>query len=113
MQCKMIVSRALFDFDFTNQKDLQLRSVHFLDDEMTDEKNQVLTVKENDKIDFFVNGRVLVSRFSREQVLFAAAASKYFGHLPVKDKIPVWLWSGSLEMETGLNALNVEEPVCC
>ena len=98
MQYKMIVSRAMFDFDLSEKGKLNLQSVRFLTDSMMREKNDVLLVTENDNVQFFLNGATPVARLTREQFQFVAAASRFFGYLPDTDKMPVWLWSDSLQM---------------
>lgn len=100
MQYKMIVSRAMFNFDLSEKGQLNLHSVRFLTDNMMRKKNNVLLVTENDNVQFFLNGATPVASLTREQFRFVAAASRFFGYLPDTDKMPVWLWSDSLQMPT-------------
>ncbi len=98
MQYRMIIRRTLFDFIRTTQGRLQLRSVKFLRQGFMEEKNNLLVVRDEDQVQFFVSGAIPVARLSREQVAFVAAAARFFGHLPDQDNLPVWLWADSLEV---------------
>ncbi len=113
MQCKMVVSRAMFDFQFSEKGRLRLESVRFLTDSMMCEKNDVLLVSEEDTVNFFLNGSVSLSSLSRAQVRFVAAAARFFGHLPGNNKMPVWLWSGSMSMNSKMpQRIETEAAMC-
>ncbi len=115
MQYRMIVSRAMFDFDISEQGKLHLQSVRFLSDSMVREKNDVLLVSEQGQVQFFLKGSTPMASLTGEQFRFVAAASRFFGHLPGHDKMPVWLWSDSLEMELGSQHHTMDQKVtsCC
>jgi len=98
MQYKMVVRRTMFDFDLTEKGNLKLRSVHFLNDSVMKQQNDLLLVTENDAVQFFLDRATPVSRLSREQFQFVSAASRYFGHMPDQEQLPVWLWAGSLDL---------------
>ena len=101
MRYRMIVSRAMFDFAVSNRGRLKLRSVRFLENSVIQEKNDVLLVSEGGQVQFFLKGSTPVARLSNEQFRFVAAAARFFGHLPDHGRMPVWLWSDSLQMERG------------
>lgn len=113
MQWKIIVSRALFTFAFEAQNVLRLESVRFLDDTVLEQKNDVLLVRNIESIDFFLNGSVPLAALSGEQFRFLAAAARFFGHISGKDKIPLWLWSGALQVRETRTDVLIEESVSC
>lgn len=113
MQWKMIVSRALFTFTFKAKGRLSLESVRFLDDALLEQKNDVLLVKNSESIDFFLSGSVPLASLSPEQCTFIAAAARFFGHLPGRDNLPLWIWSGGLKMRENRVELFEEELVSC
>ncbi|HFQ91000.1 MAG TPA: hypothetical protein ENK27_13080 [Desulfobulbus sp.] len=112
MQYRMIVSRAMFDFTLSGRGRLKLRSVRFLDDSVVREKNDVLLLSENGGVQFFLKGSTPMSRLSGEQFRFVAAAARFFGHLPDQERMPVWLWADSLQMEPG-RAAQPEAAMAC
>ena len=98
MQYKMVVRRTMFDFDLMEKGSVRLRSVHFLNDAIMKQHNDLLLVTENDTVQFFLDGATPVAHLSREQFKFVSAASRYFGHMPDQEQLPVWLWAGSLNL---------------
>jgi len=98
MQYKMIVRRTLFDFDLTKKGKIKLRSVHFLNDSSMKKHNDLLLVTQDDAVQFFLDRSTPVSRLSGKQFAFISAASRYFGHMPDQEQMPVWLWAGSLDL---------------
>ncbi len=98
MQYKMVVRRTMFDFDFTGEGEITLRSVHFLNDAVMKRQNDLLLVTENDVVQFFLDRATPLSHLSREQFKFINAAARYFGHMPDQEQLPVWLWGGSLDV---------------
>ncbi len=99
MQYRMIVSRAMFDFTVSGRGRLKLRSVRFLDDAVVREKDNLLLVSERGRVQFFLRGSTPVARLSSEQFRFVAAAARFFGHLPDQERMPVWLWTDSLQVD--------------
>lgn len=98
MQYKMVVRRTMFDFDLIEKGNVRLRSVHFLNHAAMKQHNDLLLVTENDTVQFFLDGATPVAHLSREQFKFVSAASRYFGHIPDQEQLPVWLWAGSLDL---------------
>ena len=98
MQYKMVVRRTMFDFDLKEKGNIKLRSVHFLNHANMKQQNDLLLVTENDTVQFFLDRATPVANLSREQFEFVSAASRYFGHMPDQEQLPVWLWAGSLEL---------------
>jgi hypothetical protein len=98
MQYKMVVRRTMFDFDLMEKGSVRLRSVHFLNHATMKQQNDLLLVTENDTIQFFLDGATPVAHLSPEQFKFVSAASRYFGHMPDQEQLPVWLWAGSLDL---------------
>ena len=119
MQYKMVVRRTLFDFDLTKQGKLKLRSVHFLSDSKMKKQNNLLLVTENNAVQFFLDRSTPVSRLSGKQFAFINAAARYFGHMPDREQMPVWLWAGSLDVpgdhDRPVRKASVQkhEPACC
>jgi len=120
MKHRMIVRRTLFDFRYSGPGSLQLESVTFLTEAMMERRNDLLLVRSGEEIQFFVSSAIPVSRLSREQYCFVAAAARFLGCLPDQRNLPVWLWADSLQMrhsnpllpawsETG----TVREPAHC
>ena len=101
MEYRMIVRQTMFDFKKNEKGALTLNSVKFLRDSFMKRKNNLLLVMEQNKVQFFVGGATPVSELSKEQFRFVTAATKFFGHLPDKKQLPVWLWADSLEMQPG------------
>ena len=98
MQYKMVVRRTLFDFELTQKGKIILHSVHFLNDSSMKKHNDLLLVTEDNVVQFFLDRSTPVSRLSEKQFAFISAASKYFGHMPHQEQMPVWLWAGSLDL---------------
>lgn len=98
MQYKMVVRRTLFDFDLTAQGRVKLRSVRFLNDAAMKQRNDLLLVTENKKVQFFLDRATPMAHLSREQFKFVSAAAQYFGYISDQEQLPVWLWAGSLDL---------------
>ncbi len=98
MEYKMIVRRTLFDFDLTPKGRVKLRSVRFLNDSVMKKQNDLLLLKENESVQFFLDQKTPVSHLSQKQFRFVSAAAKYFGHFTDQEQLPVWLWAGSLDV---------------
>lgn len=100
MQFKMIISRAMFVFNGIVDGKAQLEKVRFLSDSMLQVHNEVLVVKENNAVDFFVDGSQLLSKINAEQFAYLAAIIRFLGHWPGgQGKIPTWFGADSLEMK--------------
>ncbi len=106
MQYKMVVRRTLFDFIMTKKGTLILQSVHFLDDGIMKQHNNLLVVTEDDTVQFFFDGAIPVSSLSREQFKFISSAARYFGHIPDQNQLPMWLWAGSLDIPDDRSHVN-------
>ena len=119
MQYKMVVRRTMFDFDLTEQGSVRLRSVHFLHHASMKQQNDLLLVTENDTVQFFLDRATPLAHLSREQFKFLSGASRYFGHMPDQEQLPVWLWAGSLDLpedhsQQVRSTLQPQpEPACC
>jgi len=101
MEYKMIVRQTLFSFNQSDQGELKLKSVKFLQESLMKKKNSLLLVTEDDEVQFFIGGSTPVAKLTREQFKFVTAATKFFGHLPDQKQLPVWLWADSLDMSDG------------
>lgn len=101
MEYRMIIRQTLFDFDQSGAGRLELKSVKFLADSLMKKKNNLLLVREDDAIQFFIGSSTPVARLTGEQFNFVIAATKFFGYLPGQKQLPVWLWADSLEMSGG------------
>lgn len=110
MQYKMVVRRTLFDFMLLEKGKLKLQSVHFLDEAVMKQHNDLLVITENDTVQFFLDGATPVASLSREQFKFISAAAKFFGHIPDQSQLPVWLWAGSLNIPSDCTAQKTSCP---
>lgn len=100
MRFKMIISRALFVFSGIKNGKAQMESVHFLSDDKLEQHNNLLVVKNDQSVDFFLSGTEPLAKMSIEQVGCLVAAARYFGYLPgCREKIPMWFCTDSIAME--------------
>ncbi len=120
MEYKMIVRQTLFAFNQPEQGNLKLKSVKFLGENIIKKKNSLLLVTGDDEVQFFIGGSTPLAQLTREQFKFVTKAAKFFGHLPEKKQLPVWLWADSLEMpgqdvehHAALKENFQVESVCC
>ncbi len=98
----MIISRALFTFQGIENGKAKLQSVRFLSETMLEEREDILMVKGEKGVDFFLSGKVPLCRLSSQQFKNLSAASRFFGHFPGNPgKIPMWLCTTSLQASEG------------
>lgn len=108
MRFKMIISRAMFVFSGIKKGKAQLESVHFITDDMMDGRNNLLVVKREGMVDFFIPGTEPLGRMSTEQIMCLAAAARFFGHLPGSgSSLSMWLGAGTMAMEPQSESLPI------
>lgn len=98
MKYKMIVRQTMFTFTILETGKLKLCGVNFLPESVLEKKNNQLLVKENGTVSIFVSGKTPLSHLNRKQFKFVALAARFFGHLNDRKNLPVWLWTGTLEL---------------
>ena len=113
MRYRIIVRRTLFDFSFSGTDRLHLKSVAFLPDSVMEKKNDLLVLRGESEIQFFLNSATPVSRLTRQQYCFIAAVTRFLGYLPDQQRMPVWLWADSLEIGYSGSSLPEEIPYGC
>ncbi len=96
MRYRIIVSRAMFDFSFTAKK-LRLNSVRFLGDSQMVSNEGMLLVRDQGGVDAYLPSSTPVAEFSREQLCFAAAVTRFLGFVNPR-QLQLWFWSSRLSV---------------
>ena len=94
MKYKMIVRQTMFSFSFRKNGTLKLRSVRFLRESIMKKKGNRLFVGSDGRLECFVSGDTPVARLTGEQFRFVTKAAGFFGYLPGRKNLPIWLWDG-------------------
>ena len=113
MKYRMIVRQTMFDFSFTGQGRLRLRGVRFLPEETMEKRGDLLMVRQQGAVQFFLSGDTPLAELTREQFRFVAAVTRFFGLLPNRRHLPVWLWAERTDMRrAGTAATGEPVPAC-
>ncbi|PID71857.1 MAG: hypothetical protein CSB34_04965 [Desulfobulbus propionicus] len=108
MRFKMIISRAMFVFSGIKKGKAQLESVHFISDEMMDARGNLMVVKRDGQVDFFIPGTEPLGRISSDQIMCLSAAARFFGPLPGSNSpLSMWLGAGTMVMEPQAESLPI------